>query len=82
MMILTFLKIKLSVRPVTVALLYRSPKSPVRAFIEQLSRLANVKKADILLGDFNINELSNKAYADVNNVLKLMVNELIDAKNM
>ena len=54
----------------------------MRAFIEQLSRLANVKKADILLGDFNINASSNKAYADVNNVLKLMVNELTHAKNM
>lgn len=49
MAILTFLKIKFSVRPVKVALLYRSPKLPVRTFIEQLSCLANVKKIGILM---------------------------------
>ena len=53
-----------------VAPLYRSPKSPVRAFIEQLSWLAIVKKVDILLGDFGINALSNEAYARVNNGIR------------
>ena len=41
----------------------------MRAFIEQLSWLAPVKKVDISLGDFNINTLSKEAYADVSNVL-------------
>ena len=78
MTILTFSEIKLSLRPVKVALLCRSPKSPLRAFIEQLSRLVDAKKVDILLRDFNINALSNEAYAGVSNVLtryKLMVSE-------
>ena len=65
-------------QPEKVALLYMFPKSPVRVFIEQLSRLIDVKKVNILLGDFNINALSKEAYAGVSNVLiryKLMVSE-------
>ena len=60
-----------------VALLYRSPKSPVWALTEQFPWLAN-EKADILLGDFNNNTLSNEAYEGVSNVpaeYKLMVSE-------
>ena len=75
MTILTILNF--SLRPVKVALLHRSPKSSVRAFIEQFAWLAN-KKVDILLVDFNINALSNEAYAGVNNLLaeyKLIVSE-------
>ena len=80
MTILTFSKIKFSLRPVRVALLHRSQKLPVRAFIGKLFWLANVKKVDILLGDFSTNALSNEAYADISNVLteyKLMISELI-----
>ena len=80
MAILTFSKIKFSLRPVRVALLHRSQKSPVRAFTGQLSWLANIKKVDILLGDFSTNALSNEAYADISNVLteyKLMISDLI-----
>ena len=70
--ILTLSKIKFSLRLVKVALLYRYPKSPVRAFIEHLSWLANVKKVDTLLEDFNINALSNGAYAVVSTHLPNM----------
>ena len=75
--ILTFSKTIFPLRQVKVALLYRSPKSPVRALTEQFPWLAN-KKADILLKDFNNNTLSNQAYEGVSNVLaeyKLMLSE-------
>ena len=50
----------------------------MKAFIVHLPWLANVKKIDILLGDVNINALSNEPYAGVSNAFteyKFMVSE-------
>ena len=50
----------------------------MKAIIVQLSWLTNVKKSDILLGDFNTNALSNETYVGVSNAFteyKFMVSE-------
>ena len=50
----------------------------MRKIIVQLSWLANVKKIDVLLRDFNINALSNEPYAGVINAFtehKFLVSE-------
>ena len=78
MTVLTFLKNKFSIRRITVALVYKSPKSLVTWFVNQLSWLADVKTVKIFLGDFNVDALCNEAYAEVDNVLAdyvLMVTE-------
>ena len=56
----------------------KSPKSPITSFPSQLSCLADVKKVDILLRDFNGEALCNEAYAGIDNFLTeyvLMVTE-------
>ena len=63
-----------------VVLVYRTPNLPVKAFIEQSFCLTYGNKVDILLGDFNINILSNNGNGGVYNILtqyKLIAREPI-----
>ena len=79
MTILTILK-SIFLQPVKVALVYRTLKLPVKAFIEQPFCLTYVNKVDNLLGDFNINVLSNDSSGGVDNILtqyKLIAREPI-----
>ena len=80
MTILTYLKKEFGIRTITVAFVYKSQESLVTSIVNLLLWLADVKKVDIVLGDFIIGALCNAAYAAVDNMLReyvLMVTEPI-----
>ena len=64
--------------PVTIALVYRSPNSPIASFLDQLVYFTNARTIDILVRDFNIDVFDGDAYTRLHEVLssyRLMVKE-------
>ena len=67
--------------PITVALVYRSPNTPVAGFLDRLIYFTNARKIDILLGDFNVDAFDSDACAKLHYILsnyRLVVKEPID----
>ena len=56
--------------PITIALVYRSPNSPIASFLDQLVYFTNARTIDILLGDFiNIDAFDGDAYTGLHEVI-------------
>ena len=65
---------------ITIALVYRSPKSPIASFLDQMVYFTDARTTDILQGDFNIDVFDRDAYIRLDEVLsscRLMVKEPI-----
>ena len=55
--------------PITIALVYGSPNSPIASFLHQLVYFTNARIIDILLGDFNIDAFDGDTYTRLDEVL-------------
>ena len=61
--ILTVTKPQFYEYPITVALVYQSPNTPVKSFLDQLTYFINARKTDLLRGYFNIDASDSDASA-------------------
>ena len=62
---------------VKIGLLYRFPNLPPNSFLENLTSWIDVKKTNILLGDFNLNALCYDSYTPKQRLInyKLLISE-------
>ena len=63
-------------------MIHKSPKLLVTSFSNYLSWSADVKKVDILLGDFNIDTQCNGAFAGVHNAITEYVLMVTDSTQL
>ena len=77
--IITFLKSKFSPDPFTLLLIYRQPGNVQQSFYDNLTGIFEIKKIDVVLGDFNIDALG-PMYVHLRVLMtnfKLLINRLI-----